>query len=306
VPGVILGADWAALTQQVVGGLSSGGVYAMLALALVLIYRSTGVVNFAQGEMAMFSTFVAWTLVDHGVGYWGAVAVTILVAFVGGIGIERVVIRPVERAPELTIAIVTLGLFFLLNGAAFWLWSPEQKYLRSTFSTRPVDVAGVQIAIHDLGVIAVAIVASLLLAGFFRYTKPGLTMRAVVANAESSRLLGVRVGWMLALGWGLAAALGAVAGLLTAAPSFDQSFMQPVLLYAFAGAVLGGIDSALGAVVGSFLLGIFLNLITSLDTLGIDWSISNDLRLPTALAVILLVLLVRPSGLFGRARVRRV
>jgi branched-chain amino acid transport system permease protein len=302
---VILAAEWAAFAQQLVAGLSAGGIYAMLALALVLIYRSTGVVNFAQGEMAMFSTFVAWTLVDHGLGYWGAAALTVLLAFVGGVGIERVVIRPVERAPELAIAIVTLGLFFLLNGAAFWIWSPEQKYLRSTFSTRPVDVVGVQVSIQDLGVIAVALAASLLLAVFFRYTRPGLSMRAVVANPESSRLLGIRLGWMLALGWGLAAALGAVAGLLTAAPSFDQSFMQPVLLYAFAGAILGGIDSALGAVVGSFLLGILLNLITSLDTLGIGWSISNDLRLPAALAVILLVLLVRPSGLFGGVRVGR-
>jgi branched-chain amino acid transport system permease protein len=302
---VVFAADWAGFAQQVVGGLSAGGVYAMLALALVLIYRSTGVVNFAQGEMAMFTTFLAWALVQHGVGYWGAVVLTVLIAFAGGVALERVIIRPVERAPALTIAIVTLGLFFLLNGAAFWIWSPEQKYLRSAFSTRPVDLAGVKISIQDLCVIGVAVGAAVLLAIFFRYTKPGLTARAVVANPETSRLVGIRVGWMLALGWGLAAALGSLAGLLTASPSFDQSFMQPVLLYAFAGAVLGGIDSALGAVVGSLLLGVFLNVVTSLDTLGIGWSIGNDLRLPSALAVILLVLLVRPSGLFGRAQVRR-
>jgi branched-chain amino acid transport system permease protein len=303
---LLAAADWAGFAQQIVAGLSSGGIYAMLALALVVIYRSTGVVNFAQGEMAMFSTFLAWTLVHHGLGYWGAAAVTVVAAFAGGVAIERVVIRPVERAHELTIAIVTLGLFFLLNGTASWVWSSEQRYLRATFSTRPVDVAGVTVSIQDLGVIAVAIGAALLLAAFFRFTNLGLRMRGVVSNPESSRLLGIRVGWILALGWGFAAALGAVAGLLTASPSFDQTFMQPVLLYAFAGAVLGGIDSALGAVVGSLLLGVFLNVITSLDTLGIGWSVSNDLRLPAALAVILAVLLVRPSGLFGRARVMRV
>lgn len=253
----------------------------------------------------MFTTFLAWALVQHGVGYWGAVALTVLIAFAGGIALERVIIRPVERAPALTIAIVTLGLFFLLNGAAFWIWSPEQKYLRSAFSTRPVEIAGVQISIQDLGVIAVAVAAATLLAVLFRFTKVGLAMRAVVANPDSSRLLGIRVGWMLALGWGLAAALGSVAGLLTASPSFDQSFMQPVLLYAFAGAILGGIDSALGAVVGSLLLGVFLNVVTSLDTLGLGWTIDNDLRLPAALAVILLVLLIRPSGLFGTAQVTR-
>jgi branched-chain amino acid transport system permease protein len=300
---MFLAADWAGVAQQVVAGLSSGGTYALLAVALVLIYRATGVVNFAQGELAMFSTFVAWTLIDHGLTYWLAFAVTVLASLGGGIALERAVIRPVERASVLTVAIVTIGLFFLVNGAAFWIWSPEVKSMPSPFSTRPIHVGGVAFSIADLGIIGVSLGAVLLLWLFFRFTKLGLAMRAAALNPESSRLVGVRVSWTIALGWGLAAALGAVAGLL-AAPglgSFDQNFMQPILLYAFAGAVLGGIDSALGAVLGSLALGVFLNLIGTY----VSW-VGTDLRQPAALAVILVVLLVRPAGLLGRGEARRV
>jgi branched-chain amino acid transport system permease protein len=300
---VLLAFDWTQLAQQIVVGLSSGGVWATLAVALVLIYRSTGVVNFAQGEMAMFSTFIAWSLVHHGLSYWGAFFLTVTLSFLGGVTVERVVIKPVERAPVLTVVIVTLGLFFLVNGAARWLWSPEVRSLPNAFSTRPIEIAGVAFSIQDLGTIAVSLGAVALLWLFFRFTKLGLASRAAAVNPEATRLVGVRVSWTLALGWGLAAAMGAVSGMLTAPAlaSFDQNLMQPVLLYAFAGAVLGGLDSPLGAVVGSLLLGVLINLIGTY----VDW-VGTDLRLPVALAVILGVLLVKPTGLFGRAEVSRV
>jgi branched-chain amino acid transport system permease protein len=300
---VLLAFDWTQLAQQIVIGLASGGVWATLAVALVLIYRSTGVVNFAQGEMAMFSTFIAWSLVHHGFSYWPAFLLTVAVSFVGGVAVERAVIRPVERAPVLTVVIVTLGLFFCFNGAARWIWSPETRSLPNAFSTRPITVAGVAFSIQDLGTIAVSLGAVLLLWLFFRFTKLGLASRAAAVNPDATRLVGVRVSWMLALGWGLAAAMGAVSGMLSAAAlaSFDQNLMQPVLLYAFAGAVLGGIDSPLGAVVGSLLLGVLVNLIgTYVNFVG------TELQLPVALAVILGVLLVRPSGLFGREAAARV
>jgi branched-chain amino acid transport system permease protein len=300
---MLLAFDWTQLAQQVVIGLASGGVWATLAVALVLIYRSTGVVNFAQGEMAMFSTFIAWSLVHHGLSYWGAFFLTIAISFVGGIAVERAVIRPVERAPVLTVVIVTLGLFFLVNGAARWIWTPETRSLPNAFSTRPITVAGVAFSIQDLGTIAVSLAVVTLLWLFFRFTKLGLASRAAASNPPASRLVGVRVSWMLALGWGLAAAMGAVSGMLTAPAlaSFDQNLMQPVLLYAFAGAVLGGIDSAFGAVAGTLLLGVLINLLGTY----VDW-VGTELRLPAALAVILGVLLVRPAGLFGRAAERRV
>jgi branched-chain amino acid transport system permease protein len=288
--------------QQVVAGVASGGVYALLALALVLIYRSTRVVNFAQGEMAMFSTFICWELLDRGVPYWGAFFLTLALSFAGGVLIERLVIRPVERAVPLTIVTVTIGLLILLNGAAAWIWKGEQRTLENPFPSETFDVGGVIVAAQDLGIIAVSLVIVLALWAFFQRTTIGLALRAAAFNPESSRLHGIRVSWMLALGWGLAAVLGAVAGILVAPTqgSFDQNLMLPVLIYAFAAAVLGGLDSPVGAVVGGVALGVALNLIgTYIDFFA-------DLRLPAALLLILVVLLLRPTGLFGHPTVRRV
>ena len=288
--------------QQVVAGIASGGVYALLALALVLIYRSTRVVNFAQGEMAMFSTFVCWELVDRGVPYWGAFFLTLAISFAGGVLIERLVIRPVERAEALTIVTVTIGLLILLNGAAAWIWKGEQRTLKNPFPSDTFDVGGVIVAAQDLGIIGVSLAIVLALWAFFQKTTVGLALRAAAFSPESSRLHGIRVSWMLALGWGLAAVLGAVAGILVAPTqgSFDQNLMLPVLIYAFAAAVLGGLDSPVGAVVGGVLLGVALNLI------GAYIDVFADLRLPAALLLILVVLLLRPTGLFGRTVVRRV
>jgi branched-chain amino acid transport system permease protein len=288
--------------QQVVSGLAAGGVYALLALAIVLIYRSTQVVNFAQGEMAMFSTFVCWELLDRGLPWGAAFALTLALSLAGGVVVERALIRPVENAPVITVVIVTLGLLFVLNGAAAWIWKGQQRTLDSPFPTEPIRIAGVAFSWQDLGIIAVSLVLVLALWAFFQRTKLGLALRASALNPESSRLHGIRVGWMLALGWGLAAVLGAVAGILVAPTqgSFDQNLMLPILIYAFAAAVLGGLDSPLGAVVGGLLIGVALNLI------GAYVDFASDLRLPVALLLILGVLLVRPNGLFGRAAVRRV
>jgi branched-chain amino acid transport system permease protein len=288
--------------QQVVAGLASGGIYASLALALVLIYRTARVINFAQGEMAMFATFVAWSLTNNGVSFWPAFFLTLAVAFAGGVAIERAVIRPVENAPVVTVVIVTIGLAVLLNGLASAIWGSEVKKFPSAFSTRTIDAAGVAISVQDVGVIAVSIALVACLWLFFRFTKLGLALRAAAVNPDESRLVGVRVGWMLALGWGLAAVLGAVAGMLIAPTVFlEPNMMRAILLYAFAAAVLGGIDSPLGAVVGGLAFGVIQNLIeTYVGAVG------ATLRPPVALALLLVVLLVRPQGLFGRAAVRRV
>ena len=288
--------------QQVVSGLASGGIYASLALALVLIYRATQVVNFAQGEMAMFTTFVAWSLMER-MDYWPAFVLTLLIAFVGGAALQLALIRPLQDAPVLTIVIVTIGLLIGLNGLARIIWGNEPRVLDSPFSTDPIRIGGVAFSVQDLGIIAVSLAIVVLLWLFFRFTKLGLGLRAAAVNPVASRLVGVRVGLMLAFGWGLAAVLGAVAGMMAAPPlgSFDQNLMQPLLLYAFAAAVLGGIDSPLGAVVGGLAIGVIVNLAGAyVDFVG------ADLRLPVALLVILVVLLVRPAGLFGHEAVRRV
>ena len=298
---LVLAFTWQDFAQQIVSGLSTGGIYGSLALAIVIIYRSTGVVNFAQGEMATFSTFIALSLMHH-MAYWPAFLLTCLIAFVGGVAVERVVIRPVENASVLTIVIVTLGLALICNGAAGWIWGAQVRSFPSPFSSRPIHVGGVAFSIQDLGVIAVAFVLVTLLGLLFRFTKLGLALRAAATNPAESRLVGIRVGWMLALGWGIAAVLGAVSGMMAAPLVFlDPNMMLAILLYAFAAAVLGGLDSPVGAVVGGLVFGVTLNLISAY------WGfVGGALKLPVGLAVILLVLLVRPSGLFGKRVLRKV
>jgi branched-chain amino acid transport system permease protein len=293
---------WSDFAQVGTSGLAAGAIYASLALALVLIYQTTNVVNFAQGEMATFTTYIAWTLMHRGVPYWPAFVLTLLIAFGGGVAVERVLIRPLEHRAEIVIVIFTIGMLTALNGLTGWIWGPEVKLFDSPFPNRSVIVGDVAISIRDIGTFGVCLGTVVALWLFFRFTTLGLAMRAVAYNPDASRLMGVRVGWMLALGWGFAAMLGAIAGMMAAPSVFlDPDMMLVVLIYGFAAAVLGGIDSPLGAVVGGLLLGVAINLLGAyVDFVG------QELRLPTALAVLLVVLIVRPTGLFGRVLVRRV
>jgi branched-chain amino acid transport system permease protein len=288
--------------QQVVSGLASGGIYGALALAIVLIHRSTGVINFAQGELATLSAFICWTLMNHGWAFWPAFGATIALSLAGGVAIQQTLIRPIQKGPVLGIVILTIGLLIAVNGLDTWIWGGAPKQFQGPFSTSPINVGGVAFSKQDIGVIAVSIVVVAIVWLLFSKTKLGLGLRAAAVNPVEARLSGVRVGWMLALGWGLAAALGAVAGVMAAPSLFlEPNMMQTVLLYAFAAAVLGGMDSPLGAVVGGLLLGVLLNLVGTY----VHW-VGGELRLATALAIILGVLLVRPAGLFGRRAVSRV
>jgi branched-chain amino acid transport system permease protein len=287
--------------QQIVEGLGSGAIYASLALALVLIYQFTGIVNFAQGELAMFSTYIAWQFVDGGLPFWLALVLTLAVSFVGGMLIERVVIRPVEGAPELTVVIVTVGLFIFVNAAAGWIWSFLIKDFPNPFPRGALSAGGVSVGYSTLGILAVVGAVMGLLYLLFRHTKIGLGMRAVATNPDSARLVGIRVGWMLALGWGLAATVGAVSGTMVAPLLFlEPNMMGGVLIYAFAAATLGGFDSPVGAVVGGLIVGV-------VETLAGAYVgfIGSDLKIGVPLVVILCVLLLRPQGLFGRAAVER-
>jgi branched-chain amino acid transport system permease protein len=290
------------LLQQVVQGLGVGAVYASLALALVLIYRFTHIVNFAQGEMAMFSTYVAWQLVHSGMSFWLALPVTLLVSFVGGMLLERVVIRPVEGGSELTLVIVTVGLFIFVNAAAGFLWSFTVKSFPNPFPTRTFEIGGVNLGLPTLGILAVVGAVVGLLYLLFGHTKLGLAMRAVADNPESSRLVGIRSGRVLMVGWGLAATVGAVSGVLVAPLLFlEPNMMGGVLIYAFAAATLGGFDSAGGAIVGGLLVGVLETLAAAyVDVIG------SDLKIAVPLVIIFGVLLLRPQGLFGRTAVARV
>jgi len=288
-----------ALLHQVLAGLATGGIYASLALALVMIYQATHLVNFAQGEMAMFTTYIAWSLLNAGMPYWPAFFLTVLFAFAFGVLVERVVIRPVERAPVLAVVVVFIALLVILNSLTGWIYSYTIKSFPSPFPKEPL--LGIRyMSSHELGAIGVTLAVLLLVYAFFRFTPLGLAMRAAAQNPESSRLVGIRVGWMLALGWGLAAAIGAVAGMMVAPIVYlDPNMMGGILLYAFAAALVGGIDNPWGAVFGGFLVGVLENVLGA-------FVIGNELKLSVALVLIVGVLLVRPSGFFGRVHVTRV
>ncbi|HEY4922778.1 MAG TPA: branched-chain amino acid ABC transporter permease [Roseiarcus sp.] len=288
-----------ALLHQIFSGLAMGGVYAILALALVMIYQATQLVNFAQGEMAMFSTYIAWELVDSGMPYWAAFALTIALSFIGGMAIERLVIRPFANAPVLTIVIVFIGLLLIFNSVAGWRYSYTIKTFDSPFPGRPW-FGNKYMSAHESGAILVTFAVLALVYAFFRFTPLGLAMRAAAQNPVSSRLVGIRVGRMLAIGWGLAAAIGAVAGMMAAPVVYlDPNMMSGILLYAFAGAVLGGIDNPWGAALGGFMVGVFENLAGA-------YVVGPEIKLSVALVIIVGVLVVRPSGLFGRTLVTRV
>jgi branched-chain amino acid transport system permease protein len=288
--------------QQTVAGLAQGAVFGSLALALVLIYRATEVINFAQGEMAMAMTYVGYQLTLWGLSYWVAFTLTLAIAFVFGLVIQLVAIRPVQHRSVIAVVIVTVGLFILIDGVVTWIWGADLKFMDAPFGNSVYHVGSVAFSRQDIGVLVVSIISVVLLWVLFQFTKLGLAMRAAALRPAAASLVGVRVNWMLAIGWGLASMLGAVAGLMTEPTQFLQpTMMQAILIYAFAAAVLGGLESPAGAVIGGLLLGVFLNLIGQYVGFA-----TSELRLPIAFGVLLIVLLVKPNGLFGRKQVRRV
>jgi branched-chain amino acid transport system permease protein len=288
--------------EQVIAGIAAGGIYASLALALVLIYRAMGLINFAQGEFAMFTAFICWSLLEGAqVPYAVAVLVAVLLGAVAAFGIERVFVRPFERGAPLAIVIVTLALFNITNSVAGFIWGYSPRSFPSPFPARPIEVGGILISIQDAAIIGVSLLTLGALYVLFNRTKLGLAMRAAALYPDVSALLGIRTGLMLGFGWGLATAVGAISGILVAPRILlEPNMMQSVIIYAFAAAVLGGIDSPIGAVVGGLTLGVLLALI------GAYVPSLADLRLALSLLLIVVLLVVRPSGLFGQQHARRV
>jgi branched-chain amino acid transport system permease protein len=288
-----------AFLHQVLSGFATGGIYASVALALVMIYQSTHHVNFAQGEMATFSTYMAWKMITVGFPYWAAFLLTLLFAFVLGVAIERIIVRPFYKAPVLSVIAVFIGLLLIINSLSGALFDYTIKPFPSPF---PSDAwyGGPYLSPHEVGMIFVTFVMLALIFVFFRFTPLGLAMRAAAENPVSSRLCGVRVGWMLALGWGLAGLIGAVAGMMTAPVIYlDPYMMFSVLLYGFAGALLGGIDNPWGAVLGGFIVGVLQNIAGA-------YLVGTELMVTVALVIIIGILVIKPSGLFGRPIVTRV
>lgn len=277
-------------------GLASGAIYALLALALVTVFKAVRHINFAQGEMATFSTFVAWNLIQHGAPYWLAFLLTLLLSFVAGVALERVLFRSLRGALPLNHVIAYLGLYMVVNSLSGWLWGHTVRPFPSPFAQGSV---GGLVSYHELGVLAVTATLMLVLYGFFRHTALGLAMRAATDNPESAGLCGIAVDWMQAIGWGVAASVGAIAGMMIAPVLFlEPGMMGGVLIYSLAALVLGGVERPLGAVIGGLLVGVGENL------LGVYApGVGNELKLTAALVLIFSVLLLRPEGLLGRATI---
>ncbi len=289
------------LINTLLGGLTLGMVYAAFALALVLIWRSTRIVNFAQAPMAMVTTFIALQIIEAGHSYWLGFAAALLAGLVLGAVVERVLIRPVEGKAEINAVILTLGLFIVLHALAAVLFGNRYRSFPAAFGIRGIEVGDMTIALtgFDIFTILAVIAVMVLLVLLFRFTDLGLRMRAAAYNQEVARLLGVRVGRMLTLGWALAALVGSLAGLLIAGGSLvHPGYMDSVVVYGFVAAVLGGLDSPGGAVVGGLLLGLSLSLVSGY--------VGSQLVALAALAILMAVLLLRPQGLFSQARERRV
>jgi branched-chain amino acid transport system permease protein len=284
--------------RQLASGISTGGIYASLALALVIIFRSTGHVNFAQGEMATLSSFLALSFINVGFGYWIAFLLAVVISFVASAIIERVLIRPVRHGRDLYLVTMFIAILMICNGISGWIWGYDVKPYPSPFENVRF-LSNTYISPHDIGAMTVTLIVMGLLFVFFQFTRWGLAMRASAENPNSSSLVGISVDRMAALGWGIAAAVGTIAGVMVAPSVYiDPNMMLGVLIYGFAGALLGGINNPWGAVAGGFIVGIVETL------LGV-YVIGTEIRMSVALVLIVAVLLVKPAGLFGTRAVVR-
>jgi len=296
------------LLSRVFAGATSGSIYVLIALCLVIVFRSSSTINFAQGEFALFTTYVTWWLTEHGLNVWLAVLPAIVLGFVMGVVAERVLIRPVKKRDETAVLIVALALFTGLNGLDGWIWGSDDKVFPRMLPSGDdtyVTIAGARLHYDSIAIIAIMILVVVGLTQFFNRTSIGLQMRAVATNPTSAALCGVRVGRVLSLSWGLSAALSALAGalLIPMVPpgQLGLAGMFHVLIFAAAAALLGGLDSIKGAVVGGLSLGIGLALVN-----GYVGFLGGSMSLTVALVVIVVILVVRPTGLFGARRLERV
>jgi branched-chain amino acid transport system permease protein len=288
--------------QLVVDGLSTGSIYAALALAIVLVNQATGLVNFAQGGMAVMSAYIAYALTSAGIPLVIAILASVVASFVLGALIERYLMRKFERGDPDTAVVMTIGLLTLITGICAWIWSYNNQQFPSLFPVGTVKLLGAVISIRSIGTTLVILAIVILLQLLFRGTKLGLALRAVAINPQSAGFSGLPVGRLLMVGWGLAAVLGAVAGALVAPQlTLTPGMMDNALVYALAAVILGGLSSPIGVVVAAWLIGVLENLAAVyLPFIG------YDLKIAVPFILIFVVLIVRPQGLFGRKAVVRV
>jgi branched-chain amino acid transport system permease protein len=287
------------MTQMIISGIALGAIYGLVALGIVLVHKATGILNFAHGEMVMVTTFVALSLLGFGLPYWLAVVLTLAFAAVFGLAVETVLVRKLIGAPLLSTALVCLGLFLILGDVAVWIWGKDPHMFISPFSEKPYIFGDVILSPADIGPIAVCAILSLGLYLFFRLTKVGVAMQATMDNQTAARLMGIPIKRMFALSWMLATVVAAIAGLLIAPIIFLHfTFMQSILHFAFAAAVLGGINSLPGAMIGGVILGIVTNLV------GVY--VSSELKESMPFLIMLLILIIKPEGLLSKKTEKKV
>lgn len=301
----MLAFDGSLFIERIVNGLAEGSIFAMLALSLVVVFRATGQLNFAQGEIGLFGAYLVSTLTLSGLPVGVAILIAMAVGFVLAAALERVVIRPIERRNPGAVVVAAIGLFLGLNQLHSLIWGPDARSLPSLFPSGPDDffrLFGAPVYWQRFGIFLTLLVLLALLWLLFNRTKVGLAMRAVANNAESAGLTGIRVGWVLMIGWGLAAAISVLAAsLLAPQAGLSTALMFGPFLSASAAATLGGLDSPIGAVVGGLTLGVLKAII-----IGYVGFLGGDMVFTVSLVIILVVLLFRPAGLFGSVRVERV
>jgi branched-chain amino acid transport system permease protein len=288
--------------QQLLNGVTTGAVYASLGLALVLIYRTTNIANFAQGEMATFSAFLTWQITQWGIPIYWSIPLVMLISLVIGAVVYAVIVRPVQHKDEMTIIIVTLGLFLAFNSATGAIWGFMQKSSPSPFPATTWTLGSLRISAELISFVLVLLAVSGGLYLLFQKTRLGMALRAAASNAQSAQLVGIPYTKMMILGWGMAAALGAVSGALVASRlTLDPNMMADVIIYAFASAVVGGMSSYVGAVVGGMIVGVS----QAFSTAYLPW-LGADLQIIVPLLLIVAVLIVKPEGLFGKTVAARV
>lgn len=287
------------MVQMIISGIALGAIYGLVALGIVLVHKATGILNFAHGEMVMITTFVALSLLGFGLPYWLAVILTLVFAAIFGFAVETVLVRKLIGAPLLSTALVCLGLFLILGDVAVWIWGKDAHMFPSPFSDKPFSFGQVSLSPADLGPIVVCVLLSIGLYLFFKLTKVGIAMQATIDNQTAAKLMGIPVKRMFALSWVLATVVAAIAGLLIAPIIFLHfTFMQSILHFAFAAAVLGGINSLSGAMIGGVILGVITNLV------GIY--LSSELKEAMPFLIMLLILICKPQGLFSREVEKKV
>ncbi|MFS0734792.1 branched-chain amino acid ABC transporter permease [Microbacterium sp. 1P10UB] len=288
--------------QLVIDGLSTGSIYGALALAIVLVHQATGLINFAQGGMAVLSAYIAYVFTQLGLPLIVAILIAVVISFAFGAAAERLLVRRFERGDPDTAVVVTIGILTLATGICAWIWGYDNRQFPSLFPLSTVEVLGAVVSIRSLGTIGAIVAIMIVLQVLFMRTKLGLALRAVAINPESAALSGLPVGRLLMIGWGLAAALGAIAGSLVAPQlTLTPGMMDGALVYALAAVIIGGLNSPLGAVVAAWMIGVLENLAAVYVPF-----IGYDLKIAVPFLLVFVVLILRPQGLFGRRVVVRV